>query len=181
MDSPLGSYPGDPARAGRLELTSIGTATTLLRCGGFTIPTDPDFLHAGERAYLGLGRSSRRVTDPAMGIDDRPLLDAVVLSHHHGDHFDRVAATAGGDPAALPGHRRLPDPPRRHPCGRRPAHLEGAQGVEALRIVSPARAVPIHYDYYTAFKCRSRTSVGRPSRRTWRPRSSTLPGASRSC
>jgi L-ascorbate metabolism protein UlaG (beta-lactamase superfamily) len=30
--------------------------------------------------------------------------------------------------------------------------MEGAHGVEALRIVGPARAVPIHYDDYTVFK-----------------------------
>jgi L-ascorbate metabolism protein UlaG (beta-lactamase superfamily) len=30
--------------------------------------------------------------------------------------------------------------------------MEGAQGVEALRIVGPAGAVPIHYDDYTVFK-----------------------------
>jgi hypothetical protein len=34
MDGPLGSHPGGPARAGRLEVSFIGTATTLLRWGG---------------------------------------------------------------------------------------------------------------------------------------------------
>jgi L-ascorbate metabolism protein UlaG (beta-lactamase superfamily) len=75
-----------------VELTFIGTATTLLRVGGFTLLTDPNFLHAGEHAYLGAGIRSRRRLDPAMGIDELPPLDAVLLSHHHGDHFDHVAA-----------------------------------------------------------------------------------------
>ena len=75
-----------------LELTFIGTATVLLRYAGFTILTDPNFLHAGDHAYLGLGLRSRRLTDPAMDIDELPPLDFVVLSHHHGDHFDQVAA-----------------------------------------------------------------------------------------
>ncbi len=73
------------------SLQFIGTATTLLRLGGFTLLTDPNFLHKGERAYLGRGLFSKRLTDPALGIDDLPPLDAVVLSHLHGDHFDRRA------------------------------------------------------------------------------------------
>jgi L-ascorbate metabolism protein UlaG (beta-lactamase superfamily) len=71
--------------------TFIGTATVLLRIGGFTLLTDPNFLHAGQRAYLGYGAWTKRRTEPAMGIDELPELDAVVLSHLHGDHFDRVA------------------------------------------------------------------------------------------
>jgi L-ascorbate metabolism protein UlaG (beta-lactamase superfamily) len=73
------------------SLTFVGTATTLLRLGGFTLLTDPNFLHRGQRAYLGKGLWSRRLTEPAMGIDELPDLDAIVLSHLHGDHFDRVA------------------------------------------------------------------------------------------
>jgi L-ascorbate metabolism protein UlaG (beta-lactamase superfamily) len=30
--------------------------------------------------------------EPALEIDDLPPLDFVMLSHHHGDHFDDVAA-----------------------------------------------------------------------------------------
>src|SRR3954471_9676649 len=82
----------DPARAGFAEATFIGTATVLLRVGGFTILTDPNFLHAGDHAYLGLGLTSKRRTTPAMDLEDLPPLDLVLLSHHHGDHFDRVAA-----------------------------------------------------------------------------------------
>jgi L-ascorbate metabolism protein UlaG (beta-lactamase superfamily) len=73
------------------SLTFVGTATTLIHLGGFTLLTDPNFLHAGQRAYLGKGLWSRRMTDPALSIDQLPRLDAVVLSHLHGDHFDRVA------------------------------------------------------------------------------------------
>ena len=72
-------------------LTFIGTATTLLDYGGFTLLTDPNFLHRGQRAYLGKGLSSARRTEPAMQVGDLPRLDAVVLSHLHDDHFDRIA------------------------------------------------------------------------------------------
>jgi L-ascorbate metabolism protein UlaG (beta-lactamase superfamily) len=73
------------------SLTFIGTATTVLRLGPFTVLTDPNFLRRGQRAYLGKGLWSRRLTDPACSPDELPDLDAVVLSHLHGDHFDRVA------------------------------------------------------------------------------------------
>ncbi|MFI6795979.1 MBL fold metallo-hydrolase [Streptosporangium canum] len=69
----------------------VGNATTLIRYHGFTLLTDPNFLHRGQRAYLGYGLSTRRRSEPAIGIDRLPLLDAVVLSHMHGDHWDRVA------------------------------------------------------------------------------------------
>ena len=73
------------------SLTFVGTATTVLRLGSFTVLTDPNFLHRGQRAYLGKGLWSRRVTEPAVQPAELPPLDAVVLSHLHGDHFDRVA------------------------------------------------------------------------------------------
>jgi L-ascorbate metabolism protein UlaG (beta-lactamase superfamily) len=73
------------------SLTFIGTATALIRLGPFTLLTDPNFLHRGQRAYLGKGLWSKRLTEPAMQPSDLPALDAVVLSHLHGDHFDRVA------------------------------------------------------------------------------------------
>ena len=73
------------------SVTFIGNATVLLRLGAFTLLTDPNFLHAGQRAYLGYGMWSKRRADPALTIKQLPPLDGVVLSHLHGDHFDRVA------------------------------------------------------------------------------------------
>jgi L-ascorbate metabolism protein UlaG (beta-lactamase superfamily) len=73
------------------SLRFVGTATTLIRLGSFSLLTDPNFLHKGQRAYLGKGLWSRRLTNPGMRPADLPALDLVVLSHLHGDHFDRVA------------------------------------------------------------------------------------------
>jgi L-ascorbate metabolism protein UlaG (beta-lactamase superfamily) len=73
------------------SLTFVGTATTVLRLGGFTLLTDPNFVRRGQRVHLGYGLNSRRRTDPALRIADLPPLDAVLLSHLHGDHFDGVA------------------------------------------------------------------------------------------
>jgi L-ascorbate metabolism protein UlaG (beta-lactamase superfamily) len=85
--------PGEEGAASLREgsVLFIGTATTLIRYGGFTILTDPNFLHAGEHVHLGYGLTSERVTDPALEIGDLPPLDLCVLSHMHGDHWDRVA------------------------------------------------------------------------------------------
>lgn len=80
-----------PGPASTPSLEFIGTATTLLRLGPFTLLTDPNFLHRGQRAYLGKGLFSRRLTEPSMQPADLPEVDAIVLSHLHGDHFDRVA------------------------------------------------------------------------------------------
>ena len=69
----------------------IGTATVVLRIGPFTLLTDPNFLHKGDHAHLGYGIHSPRLTEPALRIEQLPPLDAVLLSHYHGDHFDAVA------------------------------------------------------------------------------------------
>jgi L-ascorbate metabolism protein UlaG (beta-lactamase superfamily) len=69
----------------------IGTATVIIRFAGFTILTDPNFLHAGDHAHLGYGLTAQRLTNPAIDIEQLPALDFCVLSHYHGDHFDQVA------------------------------------------------------------------------------------------
>jgi L-ascorbate metabolism protein UlaG (beta-lactamase superfamily) len=74
-----------------IRITFIGNATTLISAGGLTLLTDPNFLHQGQRAYLGYGLVSKRRHNPALQIDQLPPLDAIVLSHMHGDHWDRVA------------------------------------------------------------------------------------------
>jgi L-ascorbate metabolism protein UlaG (beta-lactamase superfamily) len=69
----------------------IGNATVLIRYAGFTILTDPTFIHMHEKVQLGYGLSTTRLTNPAINIDELPPLDFIILSHFHGDHFDRVA------------------------------------------------------------------------------------------
>jgi L-ascorbate metabolism protein UlaG (beta-lactamase superfamily) len=69
----------------------IGNATVLIRYAGFTILTDPTFIHMHEQVPLGYGLHTTRLTNPAIDIHDLPPLDLIVLSHFHGDHFDQVA------------------------------------------------------------------------------------------
>jgi L-ascorbate metabolism protein UlaG (beta-lactamase superfamily) len=78
-------------RSDDVTLTFGGNATTLLRIGGFTLLTDPSFVPRGSRVYLGTGLWTTRLTDPAITPDDVPPLDAILLSHLHGDHWDRIA------------------------------------------------------------------------------------------
>ncbi len=233
-----------PAEEG--SILFVGTATVLVRLGPFTLLTDPNFLHAGQHAHLGYGMTSERLTDPALEVSQLPRLDACVLSHFHGDHWDEVATAQlpkglpvltthhaarslrrrgfrrarglrtwdevtlhrGGDwlritavparhgpgllQAALPPvigtvwevgdhegparfrlyvsgdtlvHRRLREIPLRFPRldvgifhlgGTRIlgflVTLDAAQGVEAVRIVAPELAIPVHFDDYPVFE-----------------------------
>lgn len=227
------------------EITFVGTATTIIKVAGFSILTDPNFLHRGDRAYVGMGLSTKRLTEPALSVQQLPGLDFIVLSHHHGDHFDRIAARDldHGLPVVTEPHaaRKLrrqgfrspialatwqsqvftrPDAEVRvtsvpgkhaprplgyivppvmgsvldfsragqrllrvyitgdtlmhdgidaiaqrfagidlcliHLGGTRIAGIlltmDGRQGVEALRVIAPRKAIPVHYDDYTLFK-----------------------------
>jgi L-ascorbate metabolism protein UlaG (beta-lactamase superfamily) len=69
----------------------IGNATLLIRYAGFTILTDPTFVHMHEKVNLGYGLKSKRLTNPALDIKDLPSIDLIILSHFHGDHFDQAA------------------------------------------------------------------------------------------
>ncbi|NYI07866.1 MBL fold metallo-hydrolase [Allostreptomyces psammosilenae] len=81
-----------PPPKGTLEVLFVGNATLLIRYGDLTLLTDPNFLHRGQHAHLGYGLVSRRLTEPALDPRDLPAHpNAVVLSHLHGDHWDRIA------------------------------------------------------------------------------------------
>ena len=82
-----GAAPQD-INAGTVQF--IGTATVIIRYQGFTILTDPNFLHKGGHVHLGYGLTSERKTNPAIKFEDLPPIDLVVLSHFHDDHFDKL-------------------------------------------------------------------------------------------
>ena len=82
------------------SVTWIGHATVLLRVGGLSVLTDPQF---SERASPVSFAGPKRVVPPAPGIDALPHIDAVVISHNHYDHLDldsvkKLAAQPGGSP-----------------------------------------------------------------------------------
>jgi L-ascorbate metabolism protein UlaG (beta-lactamase superfamily) len=86
----MAATPPAPRTPDDVTLTFGGNATALLRIGPFTLLTDPSFLHRGQRAYLGYGLWTKRLTEPALQPTQLPALDAIVLSHLHGDHWDRI-------------------------------------------------------------------------------------------
>lgn len=48
------------------------------------LPSQPNFLHAGDHAQFGGGVSSERRTNPAVELHDLPRIDLILLSHYHG-------------------------------------------------------------------------------------------------
>ena len=82
--------PGAAVDAESGTVQFIGTATVIIRYQGFTILTDPNFLHKGGHVHLGYGLTSERKTEPAINFEDLPPIDLVVLSHFHDDHFDKL-------------------------------------------------------------------------------------------
>lgn len=83
---------------GRDTVTWIGHMTTLLRLDGKIILTDPwltDF--ASPMGSWG----PKRYVPPALGFDDLPRIDFVLLSHSHSDHLDAETIER------LPGRERI--------------------------------------------------------------------------
>ena len=52
LDSHVGGITADFATG---SIFFVGTATVIIRYAGFTILTDPNFLHAGDHVHLGYG------------------------------------------------------------------------------------------------------------------------------
>ena len=66
----------------------IGHSTVLLKIDGLTVLTDPVF---SRRVGIGLGPVTlgiKRLVEPALGIQELPRIDVILLSHAHMDHFD---------------------------------------------------------------------------------------------
>ncbi|KAL4928877.1 MBL fold metallo-hydrolase [Aspergillus undulatus] len=73
-----------------LNVTHIGTATAILQINGINFLTDPFFSPAG--TTWDRGSVSLKVTDdPALRLDQLPVIDAVLLSHEdHPDNLDEL-------------------------------------------------------------------------------------------
>ncbi len=73
----------------RVTASWLGHSTVLLNLSGFWILTDPVlFPRIGIRLpFLTLG--PKRLTAPALRVDELPPIDLVLLSHAHFDHLDR--------------------------------------------------------------------------------------------
>jgi L-ascorbate metabolism protein UlaG (beta-lactamase superfamily) len=73
-----------------LNITHIGTATAILEIDGVNLLTDPFFSPAGTEWDLGIAVLKNSDT-PALGLQDLPPIDAVLLSHEdHPDNLDEL-------------------------------------------------------------------------------------------
>lgn len=72
------------ALAGNPSVTWLGHAAFIVRVGGKTVLTDP-FLG---KAAGPFGFGPKRFVAAAMGVDELPEADVIVVSHNHYDHLD---------------------------------------------------------------------------------------------
>ena len=88
-DPALGSAPAQDA-----VVTWIGHATVLIQHQGVNVLTDPMFSqYASPVSFAG----PRRITQPAIKLEDLPEIHAVVISHDHYDHLDTATIKALGN------------------------------------------------------------------------------------
>lgn len=130
-----------------MRVTLVGHATVLIELDGARFLTDP--LLRARRMFL---RANRRASDPAWG----ERLDAVLLSHFHGDHYDPRSlrlldpdALVVGPPGTARRVRRLG---RRRVTELRPGKSTAVEGVtvratQALhgRVPGPFRSIALGF------------------------------------
>ncbi|OGM45088.1 Zn-dependent hydrolases of the beta-lactamase fold [Aspergillus bombycis] len=71
-----------------LDITFIGTATAILEINGVNMLTDPFFSPAGSSWPVTETISLSVSDDPALRLDQLPVIDAILLSHE--DHIDNL-------------------------------------------------------------------------------------------
>jgi L-ascorbate metabolism protein UlaG (beta-lactamase superfamily) len=76
-----------PERVAHLRLSSAGHSSILVQVDGLNLLVDPVWAH---RVSPVAGVGPKRFHAPAIGFDDLPPIDAVLISHNHYDHLDRV-------------------------------------------------------------------------------------------
>jgi N-acyl-phosphatidylethanolamine-hydrolysing phospholipase D len=78
------------------QFTWIGHSTVLVQYQGINILTDPIF---GQRASPFSFAGPKRVTQPAISIEQLPKIDFVMISHNHYDHLDQYTVERIGNTA----------------------------------------------------------------------------------
>jgi L-ascorbate metabolism protein UlaG (beta-lactamase superfamily) len=72
-----------------VTLAWLGHATVLINFFGIKILTDPVLFPRIGIRLPGFTIGPKRLTAPALGLDELPQIDLILLSHAHFDHFDR--------------------------------------------------------------------------------------------
>jgi L-ascorbate metabolism protein UlaG (beta-lactamase superfamily) len=71
-----------------VTLAWLGHATVLINFFGITILTDPTLFPRVGIRLPGFTIGPKRLIAPALGFDELPKIDIILLSHAHFDHFD---------------------------------------------------------------------------------------------
>lgn len=85
VDEPPGERPPERVGGGRMRVTFINHATTLLQTDNVNILTDPIW---SERCSPFAGAGPKRHRAPGIRFRDLPPIDVVLVSHNHYDHLD---------------------------------------------------------------------------------------------
>ncbi|HEU4521778.1 MAG TPA: MBL fold metallo-hydrolase, partial [Thermoanaerobaculia bacterium] len=112
VDDPPGPPPPARVNDGRLRVTFVNHATTLIQMDGVNILTDPIW---SERCSPVSWAGPKRHRPPGIRFEDLPPIDAVLISHNHYDHLDlptlRRLLANHGDPESPGALTRRSAPP----------------------------------------------------------------------
>ena len=80
----------EPSKWSDAQITTswLGHATVLMNFFGITILTDPTLFPRVGIRLPGFSVGPKRLIAPALGFDELPKIDIILLSHAHFDHFD---------------------------------------------------------------------------------------------
>jgi L-ascorbate metabolism protein UlaG (beta-lactamase superfamily) len=80
----------EPSKWSDAQITTswLGHATVLINFFGTTILTDPTLFPRVGIRLPGFTIGPKRLIAPALGFDELPKIDIILLSHAHFDHFD---------------------------------------------------------------------------------------------
>jgi L-ascorbate metabolism protein UlaG (beta-lactamase superfamily) len=85
VEEPPGPPPPVRIDDGRLRVTFVNHATTLVQVDGVNVLTDPIW---SERCSPVSWTGPKRHRPPGIRFEDLPPIDAVIVSHNHYDHLD---------------------------------------------------------------------------------------------
>jgi len=85
VDAAPGPKPPERVDGGRLRVTFVNHATTLIQMDGVNILTDPIW---SDRCSPVSFAGPKRHRPPGIRFEDLPPLDAILVSHNHYDHLD---------------------------------------------------------------------------------------------
>src|ERR1051325_2471760 len=85
VDAPAGPKPPGRVDGGRVRVTFVNHATTLIQMDGVNLLTDP--IWSVRCSPLPFG-GPKRHRPPGIRFEDLPPIDAVLVSHNHYDHLD---------------------------------------------------------------------------------------------